>query len=632
MANHFDGPVGIDDITATSYFAWLWDATTQAFIGPRIIPITVNPTAGAGLAAPLGSIATRYDAGQVSIWQKTTAPDTGWVNVGTISGGALFPTSIDTTGTAAFQWTMADNQAAAVSFGAAGALNMLVFDTTNNAEQVQINAADGLRLADGSPLEFGTPGTDVVFTPDGTGVLVTGTGTIDFATDFQLRFGTGNQWLIERDGTGDLLISGPISADVDGDGLLLATAIVTSATGARISGGLSMQTGSTTSNGNAAGDSGAIDVTTGDALDTGGQGSGSSGPITVETGSSADVNTGIITLITGNAAAGNSGNVVITTGTAAGVRGVLDINVATVDFATQASSFLLADNQANALRIVEGAGTPYVNVSTANGAERVTLGAAATTTLNGVYTTFNSNDIETSGIDHGTRYLLTEEFTQRPEVNASVANATANKSFELLVGALTANAPSSALMTQGGTQITTAAVAVNDGAACRPHLDADQSAWQQTTWSSGLAIITKFTIRTFENTDVRYEIGVRGNPAALDDGTDNEKFMLRFDTTDGVTSAVNWVLVSSNAGADTLTDTTVAAAANASLNMYFRVDSATRQVSAYIGRTLAANPALHVLAAGVDVGKPYVAVASRVGGGGTRRIGIRRISASMIAA
>lgn len=629
--NHFDGPVGIDNLTdADSYFTWGWDAATQSFIGPRIILLTVNPTAGAGVVAPVGTLGMRYDAGNVSLWQKTAAGNTSWVNVGTISGGPLFPTSIDTTGTAAFQWTMADAQAAAVSFGAAGALNMLVFSTLNGQEQIQINAANGLRLADGCQLEFGTPGTDVIFTPDGTGVTVTGTGTIDFATDFQLRFGTGLQWLLERDGAGALVLSGPTSVNANSDSLLISTPNATSTTAGRTSGGLTIASGSTDSGGFAAGNSGNLLLQSGNAADTGTQGSGASGTVTLRSGTSADQATGDVTVTTGQAVAGNSGNLILGTGLAGATRGSILVQALTVDLTGQATAFLLRDNADPALTIGEGAGAVYVQCRTLNAQERVNIGSRATAALPSVQTTIDSNDIETNGTDHGGRFLLTEEFAQRPEANAAVANATANKNFELLPSAATVNVPASTLYTGGGSQITTAAVAINDGAVCRPHLDANQSAWEQSTWGSSLGVVGKFTFRTFENTDVRYEMGFRPTPDVFDDATDNEKVMLRFDSTDGVVSNVNWVLVVSAGGVDVTTNTGIAAAANASLNFYVNANPNNRQVSAYLDRVRLADPALNVLAAGVSIGKPYMAVQSKVGAGGTRRMVCRRLSASMV--
>jgi len=613
VSNNFDGPVIIDQLAPTDYFGFGRAAGGSSSTGPRIMPIPANPSAGAGIAAPLGTIGLLYTAGAVSLWQKTTAPDTGWVNVGQISGGPIFPTSIDTTGTAAFQWTMADNVNAAVSLGSAGALGMLVFNTTNGTEQLQVNATAGLKLFDNVELVFGT-GDDLTFAPNGTDVTVNGAGTLRFQDDVGVSFGTGNDFtIVFTAGTNTIGLTAGVVVDAAGASLALTSQSATSVTGPRASGVLVIASGSTDSAGNIAGDTGAVALVSGVAADSGGQGSGNSGAVSVQSGSSAT---------------GNSGNVILTTGAAGGTRGFLDINAPVIDTATQDTDWQIRDNRASSLQISVAASDIYLQLVTTNGSEAAVLGSQGTATAQSVSTRLRSLATRTDGIDHTSRLVLTEQWTQRPEANASIANDTANKSWELLPSA-TANAPTSALNTFGGVVATTAAVAVNDGAVIRPHLDANQSAWEVTAWSSNLQVVFKSTIHTFENTDVRYETGLRATPTAFDDGTDNDKMMVRFDSSDGVTSAVNWVVVTSAGGVDVLEDSGVACAANADINMAFVVAATSRQTSVYINGALVNTPANHVLAV-ADIGTPYVAAQSLVGGGGTRRIGALRTSSSQL--
>lgn len=176
MANHFDGHVIIDGLDTGAITAGFGFGGTGATpTGPVIGTVTVDPSAGVGVAAALGSLALRRDIGQ--LWLKTGAGDTAWTQFTNIAG-VITPIGIDTTGTADFDWDLADNSPTALSFDAAGAPGLLAIDTTNGAELVTIGATNGLRLADSSELRLGT-GDDIVFTPDGTNVVVSNTGTAE---------------------------------------------------------------------------------------------------------------------------------------------------------------------------------------------------------------------------------------------------------------------------------------------------------------------------------------------------------------------------------------------------------------------------------------------------------------------
>jgi len=173
------------------------DGSIATITGPSIRTIDIDPSA-VGLAANLGSLALRRTAGNVQLWQKTGAADANWTQNGTLAGAVALTGITSTAG--ALQWTAIDANAAAISIGAAGALNMLVWDTSNGAEQVIVNAgtlrvagATGAIFNDTRPLRLGTPGTDVVITPDGIDAVVTGTGDMVYADAFDVFWGTAKE-------------------------------------------------------------------------------------------------------------------------------------------------------------------------------------------------------------------------------------------------------------------------------------------------------------------------------------------------------------------------------------------------------------------------------------------------------
>jgi hypothetical protein len=79
MSNNFDGPILFDDIS--TYLGWGRTGFQTDSTGPRIYTRDLDPSV-AGLAAPIGSLCLRRTVGLVSVYQKTTAPDTGWVALG----------------------------------------------------------------------------------------------------------------------------------------------------------------------------------------------------------------------------------------------------------------------------------------------------------------------------------------------------------------------------------------------------------------------------------------------------------------------------------------------------------------------------------------------------------------------
>lgn len=173
--------------------------------------------------------------------------------------------------------------------------------------------------------------------------------------------------------------------------LVSGTSTVTTAVVGGGSGTVTLKSGDTDSThaGGTGGATGAWSGGSGDATSTLGV-SGSTGLAKVSSGNSADAGSGVVSILSGtgatstglveigsgNASAGNSGNISLTTGTATGTRGVLDINVATVDFVTQATQFLLVDAAASALQIGSSGDLDMLVFVTTEAQEELVVNAA----------------------------------------------------------------------------------------------------------------------------------------------------------------------------------------------------------------------------------------------------------------
>ncbi|MDP3769240.1 MAG: hypothetical protein Q8S13_14605, partial [Dehalococcoidia bacterium] len=289
--------------------------------------VTAAPTT----APTRGSLAVRTDAGFVGVYQNIDGTAAGWVTIGALSSGT---------------WLLTDNSATALVIGATGDLDMMTFDTTNGAEVVSIGSTLGFRLNDNSPLRLGTPGTDVVLTPDGTDVVVTATGIVIYNNDVVSALGTlaNDRFSISYNLANT---RGQISgASITAGGATQATRGFRIETGARnkndanagvpASGNLDFFTGATSQTTAAAtgGVSGTVTVGSGstDSNFAGAVG-GASGGVTISSGVASSTigtsgATGIIQLLTGVSDDANTGNIVLTTGAASAAGAVLSGNVA----------------------------------------------------------------------------------------------------------------------------------------------------------------------------------------------------------------------------------------------------------------------------------------------------------------
>lgn len=79
MSNNFDTPFLIDGSGTGNGLGFGRLSGTAVAYGPQIFHTTVDPSAGAGVVAPIASLALYNDGlGQSGVWIKTGAGDTAW--------------------------------------------------------------------------------------------------------------------------------------------------------------------------------------------------------------------------------------------------------------------------------------------------------------------------------------------------------------------------------------------------------------------------------------------------------------------------------------------------------------------------------------------------------------------------
>lgn len=165
-------------------------------------PVFVSATAGGiaiGLTNKPAAPAIARQVGEVMVVSAT-------VGVVLIDPGAY----TDPFATAMSDVMLPDNQARAWVVRE-GANDYIVISTENAGPYIllsqRLEMGAHVRLRDTFAVQFGTPGTDLVFTPDGTDVVVTGTGLLRFADALVTSWGTGGDAQISSDGT-DVRMSG----------------------------------------------------------------------------------------------------------------------------------------------------------------------------------------------------------------------------------------------------------------------------------------------------------------------------------------------------------------------------------------------------------------------------------------
>ncbi|NOR84826.1 hypothetical protein GQ473_01805 [archaeon] len=167
-------------------------------------------------------------------------------------------------------------------------------------------------------------------------------------------------------------------------------------------------------------------------------------------------------------------------------------------------------------------------------------------------------------VDSFKRYVLDENFNQRPGLNASVG-ITFNVDFEIL-GTNVAEADVIWGTTVGGVELKTHG-ADNDQVIVLPHLDTLQSGWTGVLWGTENQVLWEAVIKTSDvTTGILIWAGLKltSDPTVA---TDDDQAYFRFSTDD---SDTNWEIVNSIGGTDTTSDSGVAV--SASTNYYFRIE------------------------------------------------------------
>ena len=167
-------------------------------------------------------------------------------------------------------------------------------------------------------------------------------------------------------------------------------------------------------------------------------------------------------------------------------------------------------------------------------------------------------------VDSSKRFVLEENFNQRPGLNASVG-ITFNVDFEIL-GTNAAEADVTWGTTVGGIEMETAG-ADNDQVIILPHLDTLQTAWSGVKWGTENEVIWEAVIKTSDvSTGILIWAGLKltNTPTVA---TDDDQAYFRFSTDD---SDTNWEIVNSIGGTDTTSDSGVVVAASTAY--YFRIE------------------------------------------------------------
>ena len=448
----------------------------------------------------------------------------------TTNGAEVLSTAAPTVALQATQTQIriTDNQANSLAIGSTGALGMLLFTTTDGSEVVAC-ANGSFRINNNIPLNLGTA-SDVAVTPNGTNVTLSGTGALIAVDDFEYRLGTDQDGALEYQNGGNQISLR--SNNISGAGALAASAGLTVSTGSRVTTNAAVGTGS-----------GPITIGTGatDCTDAGGTG-GASGAVNITTGSAASTlgtsgSSSAVSIVTGDSADANSGNIVLTTGTAAATRGVLDVNVATVDLSTQATAFSLIDNSATAATFAQGSSV-YLGIATSDAAETISIGvpSAASSTV--------APMMRTAGC-YSPRWTCVEDFRLRPQLVASIANNDASK-ITALIGTNAADA-GSVFNTGGGITLATAGGA-NDQMCIRSQTTANQGNFRGTSWSTSNQPIFRAVVRVIDTANIVIAAGLKLSLTAgatlFDNTTDANQVYFGYATDNryGV-GAGNWAAV-----------------------------------------------------------------------------------------
>jgi len=174
----------------------------------------------------------------------------------------------------------------------------------------------------------------------------------------------------------------------------------------------------------------------------------------------------------------------------------------------------------------------------------------------------------------------------KPGLNADIQSATeatreiADPDFELL--GTNAASSCSAYDTGGGIALTTAG-ASGDQVILVGHLDASQSAWGTVLWPTSKSLIYEAVIKTGSNitaTTIWAGLKLTNTPVVA---TDDDQVFVRYQDTQ---NSGKWQVISSIAGTDTTTNTTLTAVATSTVYRVRIVLASDRTAKVYINGTL----------------------------------------------
>lgn len=197
---------------------------------------------------------------------------------------------------------------------------------------------------------------------------------------------------------------------------------------------------------------------------------------------------------------------------------------------------------------------------------RSTKGIASPPYTDGPYEWDEVCVLNKPAIEGSDRYVVTEEYAQRPMLNASIGVA-ANLNFEIL-GTNAAEADVTWGTTVGGLELKTAG-ADNDQVIVLPHLDTLQTAWSSVLWGTENQTQWEAVIKTDSAvTTVLLWLGLKlTNTPVI--ATDADQAFFRFSTDDGDTT---FHCVSSIGGVDTNTSTSVTVAVSTIYYLRIEID------------------------------------------------------------
>jgi hypothetical protein len=238
--------------------------------------------------------------------------------------------------------------------------------------------------------------------------------------------------------------------------------------------------------------------------------------------------------------------------------------------------------------VMVGDGVPEGAYGRAAGTTMFWLNKAAVSTLFALWATIDGGtNWFNVAIKDGTRYALdwTAGSRGKPGVNADIHSATeatreiADPDFEVL--GTNATSACVAYYAEGGITLTTT-TASGDQVILVPHLDANQSAWQQVTWGTDKQTAWECTVTTPATiTSMIIWAGLKLTNTSVVATDDNQAF-LRYEA--GVNGG-EWQAITSIANVDTTTDSNVLVQASTRYTLRIVID-ASRIARLYINGVL----------------------------------------------